>query len=133
MALNVSSPTLYFPYSEFLNNNYIFYLHNDNIYIANKTCINGVVGNSQCYFLIYNIYHGLYSKNYGDIAQINYDKMISQIDDSYYQTTYTNFTTNYLYSPYIDKILIVTFILFIFVIYMPYKIVSRMFGRWLKV
>lgn len=41
-------------------------------------------------------------------------------------------TTNVFYRNDIDKILVVTFILLIICFYFPYRIISRMFGRWLK-
>lgn len=41
-------------------------------------------------------------------------------------------TTNVFYRNDIDKILITTFILLIICFYFPYRIISRIFGRWLK-
>lgn len=45
----------------------------------------------------------------------------------------SNFTSDYWYRLDIDKSLIIFIILFIFCIYMPYKIISRIFGRWFKI
>lgn len=42
-------------------------------------------------------------------------------------------TTDVYYRNDIDSILIIFFILFIFIIALPYKIMSRAFGRWLKI
>ena len=41
-------------------------------------------------------------------------------------------TNSYLYRTDLDKILVCFIILVIFCIYFPYKIISRAFGRWLK-
>ena len=41
-------------------------------------------------------------------------------------------TDNYFYRLDIDKILIIFIIIFVFCFYFPFKIVSRAFGRWLK-
>lgn len=43
------------------------------------------------------------------------------------------FTEEVYYRNDFDKVLIIFLILFIFIIYFPYKIISRLFGRWLKV
>ena len=43
-----------------------------------------------------------------------------------------NISNNYLYRTDLDKILVCFIILVIFCIYFPYKIISRSFGRWLK-
>lgn len=44
----------------------------------------------------------------------------------------SNITTNVFYRNDFDKILVITFILLIICFYFPYRIISRMFGRWLK-
>lgn len=44
----------------------------------------------------------------------------------------SDITTNVFYRNDIDKILVITFILLIICFYFPYRIISRMFGRWLK-
>lgn len=69
------------------------------------------------------------------------------IRDDYIQTqgstnfsTYTNydcmdnsnFTTDYWYRLDIDKIVTTFFVIAIFGIYFPFKIIGRFFGRWLK-
>ena len=41
-------------------------------------------------------------------------------------------SNSYLYRTDLDKILVCFLILVIFCIYFPYKIISRSFGRWLK-
>lgn len=46
---------------------------------------------------------------------------------------YSNLTSDYWYRKDIDKSLLIFLIIFIFGIYMPYRIISRLFGRWLKV
>lgn len=44
----------------------------------------------------------------------------------------SNITTNVFYRNDFDKILVITFLLMIICFYFPYRIISRMFGRWLK-
>lgn len=41
-------------------------------------------------------------------------------------------TNNVWYKNDIDKSLVIFFILSIFIVYIPYKLFSRVFGRWLK-
>lgn len=41
-------------------------------------------------------------------------------------------TTNVMYRNDIDSIMVVFFILLLICFYFPYRIISRMFGRWLK-
>ena len=41
-------------------------------------------------------------------------------------------TNSYLYRTDLDKILVCFIIIVIFCLYFPYKIISRAFGRWLK-
>lgn len=43
-----------------------------------------------------------------------------------------NLTSNYIYRNDFPDILIMFFIISIFVVYIPYRIFSRFFGRWLK-
>ena len=43
-----------------------------------------------------------------------------------------NITTNVFYRNDIDKILVVFLIILLICFFLPYKIISRMFGRWLK-
>ena len=45
----------------------------------------------------------------------------------------SNFTSDYWYRLDIASVLIIFTIIFLFGIYMPFKIISRLFGRWLKV
>ena len=44
----------------------------------------------------------------------------------------SSITTDYVYRTDFDSILIIFFILSIFIFYLPYKIISRMYGRWFK-
>lgn len=44
-----------------------------------------------------------------------------------------NFTTNFYYRTDFDSILIIFFVFVFFIIFLPYKVMSRAFGRWLKV
>lgn len=47
--------------------------------------------------------------------------------------TKSSITTDFYYRNDFDSILIIFLILFIFIIVLPYKIMSRAFGRWLKI
>lgn len=47
--------------------------------------------------------------------------------------TKSSITTDVYYRNDFDSILIIFLILFIFIIVLPYKIMSRAFGRWLKI
>ena len=44
----------------------------------------------------------------------------------------SRFTNDYVYRTDFDKSLVIFLILFIFIIFIPYKIISRLFGRWFK-
>ena len=43
------------------------------------------------------------------------------------------FTTNVFYRNDFDSIMVIFFILLIVCFYFPYRIISRMFGRWFKI
>lgn len=45
----------------------------------------------------------------------------------------SSFTNDIYYRNDFDSVLIIFLILFIFIIVLPYKIMSRAFGRWLKI
>lgn len=45
----------------------------------------------------------------------------------------SSFTNDVYYRNDFDSVLIIFLILFIFIIVLPYKIMSRAFGRWLKI
>lgn len=47
--------------------------------------------------------------------------------------TKSSITTDVYYRNDFDSVLIIFLILFIFIIVLPYKIMSRAFGRWLKI
>lgn len=44
-----------------------------------------------------------------------------------------NYTTSNYYRNDFDNILVIFFIILIICIWFPYKIISRLFGRWLKI
>ena len=46
---------------------------------------------------------------------------------------YSNLTSDFWYRKDISNSLIIFLVLFLFGIYLPYRIISRIFGRWLKV
>lgn len=45
----------------------------------------------------------------------------------------SSITNDFYYRNDLDSILIIFLVLFIFIIVLPYKIMSRSFGRWLKI
>ena len=70
--------------------------------------------------------------------QYQYEDLILSTDNySNYMTactydTYTTYTTDIYYRNDIDSILCIFFILLLIMFYFPYRIISRMFGRWFK-
>lgn len=45
---------------------------------------------------------------------------------------YTNFTDDFYYRIDIANVLLIFLILFLFIIRLPFRLISRVFGRWLK-
>lgn len=106
----------------FLNESYL-YSYNNNYYIV-KT-------NNNC--------HTQYSTTYCDCFNIYPDNDYLQSDvyscslNSNSTISYNNFTSDFWYRKDLSSILVIFLVLFIFTMYMPYRIISRWFGRWLKV
>ena len=80
-----------------------------------------------------------YNTWYCDCIRLYYD-LDYQISNRYACNTnysvsipYNNLSSSYWYRKDIDKVMILFLIFFIFIILFPYKIISRLFGRWLKV
>lgn len=97
----------------------------------NKPCY--TVNNG--YIRVYESINNNYSNTVYDIY-VNQDYMIREGTASYSTNTIcvnsNNFTDNVFYRTDFDKILVIFFILLIICFYFPYRIISRLFGRWLK-
>ena len=122
---------LYLP-SELINSNYVY------SYLVNNRTF-AIINPSTCAYINQPTSS---TTRYNDCTVYVY-----QIDlNSYFTTTQTitvgssslilsfnDFSSSVWYRNDISDILIIFMILFIFIILIPYKIVSRLFGRWLKV
>ena len=105
--------------SEYIDSDYSYYFNG--IYYVVKTdnnCNNDVC---DCYsifpdnnYLISNVY------------------TCSSLDGQF-EINYELFTSDKWYRNDLQNTLLVFLVMFIFMIYLPYKIMSRLFGRWLKV
>lgn len=112
---------------------------NDKIYLP------VVVNNNQCAYIsqrgVIRVYDSRNTNTY-----VNYTDYY--IEDSYLSNTGTSyignnyqyncintdrFTTDYMYRHDLPSILIILAFILIFLVYFPFKLVSRMFGRWLKI
>lgn len=112
---------LYMP-NELINSNYTYYINNNYITIrTNKNC--------------YNNYNSTYCDCYDIFPNLDYaiTNAYSCYSSSTHSISYDNFTSDYWYRLNIDKSLIIFSIIFIFGFLFPYKIISRCFGRWLKI
>lgn len=112
-----------------------FYLPNNlinnayNYQLSNETII--VHTNRNCYTQ--------YNTTYCDCINVS-PRLDYLVSNSYScSNNFTNvidksqFTNDYMYSVNFPSSLIIATFLIIFFIYLPYKIISRMFGRWLKI
>lgn len=110
--------------SDLLNSNYHYYISNDYYQvITNNNCYTNY---NTTYCDCFNVYFDndyLVSNSYS--CNINSYNNVS--------ISYSNFTSEFWYRLDITQILIIFLILFIFIIKYPYRIFSRLFGRWLKV
>lgn len=114
---------MYYLPKTLINNNYLYNISNN--YIVVRTNNNCYTNYNTTYCDCYNVYPELdymitnaYSCSYNQTSQnINYDK----------------FTDNQFYRIDMYKSLIMYFIIFLFTFYLGYKVISRLFGRWLKI
>lgn len=108
--------------SEDINTNYRYRMSDSNyLVITNNNC--------------YTQYNTTYCDCYYIYPKNDYIKSETQ-SCNYNQSTYVSsnqFTSDYWYRLDISQVLIIFTILFLFGLYMPYRIISRLFGRWLKV
>lgn len=113
---------MYYLPEEFINQNYRYSITDD--YITIRTNNNCYTNYNNTYCDCYNIYPKMdYMKT--DAYSCNYNSSTN--------ISYTNYSSDFWYRQDLSNILIIFTILFIFIILFPYKIVARMFGRWLKI
>lgn len=108
--------------SDLLNSNYSYELNGDYFIIhTNQNCYQNY---NTTYCDCIRVYPGLdYQVSNRYTCSNNYSVSIP----------YSNLSSDYWYRIDIDKSLIIFLVIFIFGIYMPYRVISRLFGRWLKV
>lgn len=75
----------------------------------------------------YNTYYDVFTNN-NYLVREGYTNYYNNVSCS----TMYEFTDNVFYRNDIDKILVIFFILLLICFYFPYRIISRIFGRWLK-
>lgn len=108
--------------TQYINSNYTYSITND--YIIVRTNQNCYTNYSTTYCDCYNVF---YKADY--MIGNKYSCSTSSTTNS---ISYTNFTDKYWYRIDMPNILLMTFILLIICFLFPYKIISRIFGRWLK-
>ena len=110
--------------TDLINDNYTYNINNDTIIVRT---------NNNCYTQ--------YTSTYCDCVNVfpKLDYLRSEVYSCNVNQNASNnvsretFTDDYFYRLDLTNILIIFIILFIFVIYFPYRIICRWFGRWLKV
>lgn len=109
--------------SELINQNYKYRINGD-YYV--------IIKNTNCY----NSYNTTYCDCVNVFPRMDYIQSetysCSSTQSSNY-IPYTNFTNDFYYRIDLSNILLIFLVLFIFIIHLPYRIMSRVFGRWLKV
>lgn len=105
------------------------------------------VNSNQCAVMVSDGHIRIYDNQYSGSGSYGQDIHYYDfyIRDNYIETEGTNrvynslncmsneFTTDIYYRNDFDKILIIFFIILIVGLWFPYKIISRLFGRWLKI
>lgn len=109
--------------SDFINSNYKYRINGD-YYV--------VIKDTNCY--------QQYSSTYCDCVNVypKFDYISSEVyscslsnSSNYLSSNY--FTSDFYYRIDLSSILIIFLIFAIFIVYLPYRIMSRVFGRWLKI
>lgn len=96
-------------------------LNNGYIRVYEKTPTSNSSISYTDYFIEYDYYKRVGVQNFGNY---NYNINCQPIE---------NFTTDFYYRIDLEKSFIIFIIMFFFIVLIPYKICSRVFGRWLKV
>lgn len=105
---------------EFANGNCAYIYNSDIIRVYDSTPRQNTTINYTDYYI-----KSSYISNTGSTTFSNYSTLPVCINSD-------NITTNYMYRNDISNIMITFLILLIICFYFPYRILSRMFGRWLK-
>ena len=112
--------TTYLP-SKFINQNYRYTISSDTIVVhTNNNC--------------YQNYNTTYCDCYNVFPKLDYIETMAY-SCNYNPSTYlsnTTFKSDIWYRYDLSSILIIFLILFIFIFKYPFRIISRLFGRWLK-
>lgn len=107
--------------SELINNNYSYYVNDNEIVVNMHTnCTQGMGTNYCDCVIVYPNNDYITTNNY---RCVEYSSTNISVD---------SFTDDIYYRLDLWKILIIFVVLFIFIVYIPYRIISRLFGRWLK-
>ena len=114
---------IYMP-SNLINSNYSYEMNGDDYFVVHT--------NNNCYN---NGYNTIYCDCYKVYPTQDYlvTNAFACYNGNYASIPYNNLTSDFWYRIDLDKILIIFLILAIFIIFIPYKIIGRWFGRWLKV
>ena len=117
-----NNSTVYIP-SILVNSNYLYKpIDNYIVVYTNNNCYNNY---SQQYCDCYSLYPN-YNYVISDVYSCRVDNVTGVIPYS------KVISSNRYYRNDMPSILLMTFILLILCFYFPYKIISRLFGRWLK-
>lgn len=108
-------------YTCHLIDNGVIISFNDNITCSNNYCLVPT-------FQVFLNNHYLVQNRDLYLEENQYNAMVSSC--SY--NNYTNFTSDVFYRHDIDSILIIFLILILILFLFPFRIISRMFGRWFK-
>lgn len=114
---------MYYMPQDLINSNYLYNINNNYIVIRTR---------SNCY---YN-YNTEYCDCYNIYPELDYMRTTSY--SCIYATQnsnipYTAFSSSHWYRIDTYKSLLMFLIIFLFTFYLGYKIISRLFGRWLKI
>lgn len=107
--------------NDLINNNYTYYLSNNTIVIrTNENC--------------YNNYNTQYCDCIDVFPELDYARTNRYSCSSSYSHTISpsSFSNDWVYKINIGDSFIIFMILLITIIYVPIKVFSRLFGRWLK-
>lgn len=91
---------------------------------------NSICNDSYCVLSTFNIDTIHYTYNFKDnyLSQGEFNSLVS----SCIYNNYSNFTFDVFYRNDLDSILIIFLILILILIIFPFRLLSRLFGRWLK-
>ena len=114
---------IYLP-SNMINSNWSYEINADNYFVVHT--------NNNCYNNGYNTWYCDCYKVYPTMDYIT-SNAFACYQGNYASINYNDLTSDFWYRIDIDKCLVIFLIIFLFGILLPYKIISRLFGRWLKI